>query len=81
MQNRGPTPLSTAGPVQGQLSYLRPVAVTQARKPENQTEEEEHKQRAWYYVVPTTSDGCQSRHPEGTQHHNVLLHGATAKCR
>lgn len=35
VQNRGTAQLSSAGSVQGQLSYLGPVAVTQARKTRN----------------------------------------------
>lgn len=67
MQNRGKAQLSTAGSVQGQLSCLGPVAIIQAREPEIQTKEKEQKERAQYYVVPTTADGCQSRHPETPQ--------------
>lgn len=62
-------------------AQLKPVAATQARKPESQKKKEEQKERVWYYIVPTTADECQGRHPENIQHHNVLLHGATAKHR
>lgn len=81
VQNGGTAQLSAAGSVQGQFSYVGPAAVTQVRKPESQKQQEEQKERSQYYAVPTTTAGCQSRHPENTQPHNMLLRGATAKHR
>lgn len=53
MQEHSTAQLSMPGTMQGQLSYVRCVVGTQARKPASQTKEEQQKERALYYLLPT----------------------------
>jgi len=64
----------------------RPVAGTQAHKPESQDKRgTAERQGSVLFTANTrenhpTTVGCQSRHPENT-HNNVLVHGATGERR